>query len=103
MSHHCDDRDIVKAEWGKKKPNKQHPKRRDEKTGPSLSATLESGCFSLKFQASEFIIQEIVQAYPQHNSLIISEMEELAGKNHCLVLPQVCTDGRVPGRRWWRM
>ena len=40
MSHHCDDRDIVKAEWGEKKTNKQHPKRRDEKTGPSLSATL---------------------------------------------------------------
>ena len=108
VSHHCDDRDIVKAEWGKtkkkkkKKKNKQHPKRRDEKTGPSLSAYIsgESGCFSLKFQASEFIFREIVQAYPQHNSLIIPEMEELAGKNHCLVLPQMCTDGRVPGRRW---
>lgn len=102
MSHHCDDRDIVKAEWGEKINKQAAPqeKRWENWTFFKCYISGESGCFSLKFQASEFIIREIVQAYPQHNSLIISEMDELAGKNHCLVLPQVCTDGRVPGRRW---
>ena len=30
MSHHCDDRDIVKAEWGKKKKNQTSSTPREE-------------------------------------------------------------------------
>ena len=89
---------LEKLNEGKPKENKQHPKRRDEKTGvENLAAFLPSS----KLQS--LFIREIVQAYPLHNSLIIPEMEELAGKNHCLVLPRMCTDGRVPGRMWWKI